>query len=128
MILLDLKRKAGALNSMGILMKKGGKGAFILKKKIVYSLTLFWFCSPMDLLWRNMPRVNFLKIPRQEWFKDITWDCPAGIYLFKVNNGNTRTIWEILMIDTSEQHQWRNKRPSVIIVNFNSFMAEVPII
>ena len=40
MFLLDLKRKAGALNSMGVLMKKGGKGAFILKKKIVYSLTL----------------------------------------------------------------------------------------
>lgn len=33
MFLLDLKRKVGALNSMGALMKKGGKGAFILKKK-----------------------------------------------------------------------------------------------
>ena len=44
---------------------------------------------------------------------------PAGIYLFKVNNRNTRTRWEIcskLTINTPERRQWR--RSGVFIVNF----------
>ena len=44
---------------------------------------------------------------------------PAGIYLFKVNNRNTRTRCEIcskLTIKTTERRQWR--RSSVFIINF----------
>ena len=46
-------------------------------------------------------------------------NCPAGIYLFKVNNRNTRTRCEIcskLTINTPERRQWR--RSGVFIVNF----------
>ena len=45
--------------------------------------------------------------------------CPAGNYMFKVNNGNTRTRCEIcskLTIKTPERRQWR--RSGVFIVNF----------
>ena len=44
---------------------------------------------------------------------------PAGIYLFKVNNRNTRTRCEIcskLTINTPERRHWR--RSGVFIVNF----------
>ena len=43
---------------------------------------------------------------------------PAGIYLFKVNNRNARTQWEIcskLTMKTLERRQWR--RSGVLIVN-----------
>ena len=46
---------------------------------------------------------------------------PAGIYLLKVNNRNTRTRCEIcskLTIKTPERRQWR--RSGVFIVNFSS--------
>ena len=45
--------------------------------------------------------------------------APAGIYLLKVNNRNTRTRCEIcskLTLMTPERHQWR--RSGVFIVNF----------
>ena len=44
---------------------------------------------------------------------------PAGFYLFKVNNRNTRTRCEIrskLTMKTPERRQWR--RSGVFIVNF----------
>ena len=44
---------------------------------------------------------------------------PAGNYMFKVNNRNTRTRYEIcskLSIKISERHQWR--RSGIFIVNF----------
>ena len=44
---------------------------------------------------------------------------PVGIYLFKVNNRDTRTRYEIcskLTIKTPERRQWR--RSGVFIVNF----------
>ena len=44
---------------------------------------------------------------------------PAGIYFFKVNNGNTKTMCEIcskLTMNTPELRQWR--RSGVVIVNF----------
>ena len=46
-------------------------------------------------------------------------NIPAGIYLLKVNNRNTRTRCEIcskLTINTPERRQWR--RSGVFIVNF----------
>ena len=49
----------------------------------------------------------------------LTRIYPAGIYLLKVNNKNTRTRYEIcskLTIKTSERRQWR--RSGVFIVNF----------
>ena len=47
---------------------------------------------------------------------------PVGIYLFKVNNRNTRTRCEIcsrLTIKTSERCHWHSS--GVFIVNFNHF-------
>ena len=44
---------------------------------------------------------------------------PAGVYLLKVNNRNTRTRCEIcskLTINTTERRQWR--RSGVLILNF----------
>ena len=41
-------------------------------------------------------------------------DIPAGIYLLKVNNGNTRTRCKIcskLTIKTPERRQWRQRKP-----------------
>ena len=46
---------------------------------------------------------------------------PAGNYMFKVNNRNTRTKCEIcskLTIKTPERRQWRLYCPGVFIVNF----------
>ena len=46
-------------------------------------------------------------------------DDPAGNYMFKLNNRNTRTRCEIcskLTIKTPESRQWR--RSGVFIVNF----------
>ena len=48
-----------------------------------------------------------------------TTNIPAGIYLLKVNNRNTRTRCEIcskLTINTPERRYWR--RSGVFIVNF----------
>ena len=48
---------------------------------------------------------------------------PASIYLFKVNNRNTRARCEIcskLKIKTSERRQWR--RSGVFIVNFEHIL------
>ena len=51
----------------------------------------------------------------------LSYSVPAGIYLLKVNNRNTRTRCEIcskLTIKTSERRQWR--RSGVFIVNFEN--------
>ena len=47
---------------------------------------------------------------------------PAGNYMFKANNKNTRTRFEIcskLTIKTSERRDWR--RSGVFILNFEHF-------
>ena len=49
----------------------------------------------------------------------VEFHCPAGIYLLKVNNRNTRTrcgICSKLTINTPERRHWR--RSGVFIVNF----------
>ena len=54
----------------------------------------------------------------------ITFDRyidPAGIHLFKVNNGNVRTMRKICSkIKTPERRQWRRQRArsGIFIVNF----------
>ena len=53
---------------------------------------------------------------------------PAGIYLLKVNNRNTRTRYEIcskLTINTPERRHWR--RSGVFIVNFEHISHLVPV-
>ena len=63
----------------------------------------------------DMRSIRMLKICG----KPICKPLPAGIYLFKVNNRNTRTRCEIcskLTINTPERRQWR--RSGVFIVNF----------
>ena len=54
----------------------------------------------------------------------ILWSCPAGIYLLKVNNRNTRTRCEIcskLTIKTPERRQWR--RSGVSIFDFEHVIS-----
>ena len=54
----------------------------------------------------------------------MPYQYPAGIYLFKVKNRNTRTMCEIcskLTIKTPEQCHWR--RSGVFIVNFEHVFA-----
>ena len=58
-------------------------------------------------------------LPIQSTRRPVKVYNPAGIYLFKVNNRNTRTRCEIcskLTINTPERRQWR--RSGVFIVNF----------
>ena len=49
----------------------------------------------------------------QQILKDIVWNfllclegeftmCPAGIYLFKVNNGNTRTVLNMFKVKNKD--------------------------
>ena len=55
--------------------------------------------------------------------------CPAGIYLFKVNNKNSRTICEIgskLTRKTSERRYWRRSR--IFFVNFEQILHIVLLI
>ena len=69
-------------------------------------------CFNVGLRWRNCSaRWNV------DW--ESKYNFPAGIYLLKVNNKNTRTRCEIcskLTIKTPERRQWR--RSGVFIVNF----------
>ena len=53
----------------------------------------------------------------------------TGIYLFKFNKGNTRTICKIcssLSIKTAEQRQWRHF--CVFIVNFGQISQTSPVL
>ena len=58
---------------------------------------------------------------------EVLWAAPSpvGIYIFKVNNGNTRTckLCSKLKIKTPEQRQWR--RSGVFIVNLNQMLHDV---
>ena len=65
--------------------------------------------------WLMLPQKYSVEFP---WLIGCTSD-PTGNYLFKVNNGNTRTmceIWSELTIKTPELRQWR--RFVVFFVNF----------
>ena len=74
----------------------------------------------------NLPAINIsleltlimtIKLKLNWQFNSLP--SPAGIYLLKVNNRNTRSRCEIsskLTITTPERHQWR--RSGIFIVNF----------
>ena len=49
---------------------------------------------------------------------DILQYSPAGIYMFKVNNRNTKTRFSMLTIKPPERRQWR--RSGVFIINFGN--------
>ena len=58
-----------------------------------------------------------------EMDKEWSW-IPVGVYLFTVNNKNTKTICKIcskIIIKTPERRQWR--RSGVFIVDFKQFNA-----
>ena len=58
-----------------------------------------------------------------DWVSHRTIATPAGNYLFKINNRNTITRWEIyanLTIKTQERRQWRCS--GVFIVNFGHIL------
>ena len=59
-----------------------------------------------------MCKINCIQI------EDMFMLIPAGIYLFKVNNRNTRTRCEIcskLTINTPERRQWRKNKNTCTI-------------
>ena len=65
----------------------------------------------------------------KKYFNDCPY--PVGIYLLKVNNGNTRTRCEIcskLTLKTLERRQWRQADytpcSSISIVNFEHVNAK----
>ena len=65
--------------------------------------------------------INDKKKKKEKYFFRVFFPInnPAGIYLLKAHNRNTRTRCEIcltLTIKTPERRQWR--RSSVLIVNF----------
>ena len=72
--------------------------------------------------WHVLPTKSCTKSTvKSNWL--INWMCsnfPAGIYLFKVNSGNDRTMFEIYSklttIKTRERCYWRGS--CVFIVNF----------
>ena len=58
----------------------------------------------------------------KKWNKIVTETIPAGIYLFKMNNGNIRTMCEIcsdFTKKTPERRQWR--RSGVLLLTLNRF-------
>ena len=58
----------------------------------------------------------------KKWNKIVTETIPAGIYLFKMNNGNIRTMCEICSDFTKmtpERRQWR--RSGVLLLTLNRF-------
>ena len=61
---------------------------FSLKVFEIYRLTLLWN------LWEKLP-LYFVSTTLASWFSWCLY--PAGIYLFQVNNGNTRTMYEICL-------------------------------
>ena len=54
--------------------------------------------------------------------EDIAKTTPAGMYLFKVNNRNTRTICDICSKLTIKTLEWRRRRSGVFIVNFEQIL------
>ena len=71
---------------------------------------------------------HFSSFPKLLW-KKLHWrffvdrGVPGGIYLFKVNKGNTRTIYEInskLTTNAPERRQWHCSY--VFIVNFEQIL------
>ena len=84
---------------------------------ITFAGTLIWYHShrPVhtNIYW------DHLLCAYKQLFALHCWMNPAGNYMFKVNNRNTRTRCEIcskLTIKTPERRQWR--RSGVFIVNF----------
>ena len=83
---------------------------------IVYKLmnerkSVYFFCSQGCPVGKSLLEANVPIMPISLF--------PAGIYLFKINNGNARTVCEIcseLAIKTPEPRQWH--RSGVFIVNF----------
>ena len=83
------------------------------------------FC-PMVVLLLSMTllstSINFFTITN--YYHTVSCH-PDGNYLFKVNNGNTRAIFEIcskLLIKTPERHQWHRHLVSLLLTLFLCFI------
>ena len=84
--------------------------------------------------WRRKHKLKCLS-----WLMICVWHYPACIYLFKFNNRNTRTIWEIcskLPIKTPEQSQscfqgwlwgskWRLRCIPVMLVSLDDLSIQI---
>ena len=86
------------------------------------------FCKDKKLTVKILPwKQNFMIYTGEKLFKSnsrasLSTFFPFGIYLFKVNNGNTRTICEIrskLTITIPERLQWRHS--GVLLLSRNRF-------
>ena len=99
---------------------------YLTRKIFLWIVCLVWSCHFLHFLWQVfVGNSTFLR----KWFNEEKLKLatilpqrkhPAGIFLFKVNNGDTRTVREIcskLMIKTPERRQWR-PCSGVFIVNF----------
>ena len=84
-----------------------------LDKKNSNNFKNWWICHLLTSL-----KYAFINLLWASSIKQISAD-PAGIYLLKVNNINTRTKWEIcskLIIKIPERRYWRHS--GIFIVNF----------
>ena len=86
---------------------------FILETVLVYLKVIAWrqvsFLQTFAVTACNSVSTNLC-------IKDI---CPAGIYLLRVNNRNTRTRCEVCSKLTTKTPEWRQwRRSGVFIVNF----------
>ena len=97
-----------------------------------FSTTLcffLFFCFVLFLFWKS--ELNMVGFEKQEtssisgcgdyllksWSEKVV---PTGIYFFKVNNGNTRTMCEICWKLTIKITEWRHwRRSGVFIGNFD---------
>ena len=86
-----------------------------------YQINILYTCLMEDayplVKWEGNKKIFQVKIFNVKH----SWMYPAGIYLLKVNNRNTRTRCEIcskLTIKTPERHHWC--RSGVFIVSFEN--------
>ena len=91
----------------------------LVKNRIFQSIEgiegTFWSC-PVKKYLEQFCKIH-RKTPTRELFEENI--SPAGIYLLKVNNSNSRTWCRIcsnLTLRTQERRQWR--RSAIFIVNF----------
>ena len=58
----------------------------------------------------------------------LAGNSPGSIYLFKVNNGNTKTMCKIaskLTIKALERRQRSRRRPGLFIINFEQISPSI---
>ena len=105
---------------------------FVYWKNVIW--TRLWWNSRIEITIVDV-KMSFRNVLRKNYFNENKFlflydsDCqgvvpPADIYLFKVNNENTRTmcgIFSKLTINTTEQRQWL--RFGFLWITLNRFLT-----